>query len=265
MVKKISEPMKNLQEIKSPIAEVQDLLATGSAISTMISNIQETSSLVNPAALFDSASTVQTVSEGILLRTDSEDARIVAKESKKTAEAIRKEVDFAQANEHLFEYYTDMSDLAIASKTVENVAEELAKSDKPESLWDIVKKFFGDLKSRIDGVIKRLGGIIGVIGQELASVISKLGQAIGGKISQFAEKLKIVVEKIHQFTLTLIRKMFRFLGEIQEIAKENKWSIKEIFVEMPSCDVNVVTVVGFPIPIPKINTPKLTITFAPSQ
>lgn len=265
MVEKITKPIKKLGDIKSPLTEVQDLLATGAAIDTMATNIRQTGSPVNSAALYDSASTIQTLSESVLVRLDSEDAKIVAEESKITAKAIRRDVDFEQANEHLFDYYQNVSDLAVVSKTIEEVCLKLAESKKPETLWDMIKNFFRDLKSRITEVIRRLSGIVGLIGQELASAVDELGKAIEAKMAQFVERLKSTMEKIHQLTLTLIRKMFKFLGEIQEIAKENKWSIKQILVEMPSCDVNVVTVIGFPVPIPKINTPKLTITFAPAE
>jgi predicted nucleotidyltransferase len=112
-------------------------------------------------------------------------------------------------------------------------------------------------------MVKKLETIIGSVGKKLASSIKELEETIGKKIVEFAARLKSFVENVHEFALSLIRRMFGFVEDIQKIAKENNWNMKQIVIEMPSCDVKVLLIAGFPIPIPKISVPKLAVTFAP--
>lgn len=266
MVKNITEPMKELQEIareQPQITVLQDLVATGSAISTTAAGLEQTG-YVNSASLYDSTLNVQTLSENVLTSMKTEGILIVARESKRTASEIRSKLDFQQSNAHLFDYYKDISDLAVVTKSIEEVCLQLSRSQKPESLWSLIKNWFIDVKSRVEAVVTRLTTVFGRIGQELASALTGIEATIEKAVSEFAKKLKIFVAKVHEFALSLIRKMFNFVGEIQKIAQEYKWNIKEISVEIPSCEVEVFTVVGFPIPVPKISTPKLAIAFAPT-
>lgn len=264
MVKEIAAPLKALEGIKSPLAEVQDLLATGSALGSTISTIQQAGSMTNLASLYDSVSTIQTLSKNALVRFDSAELRKIAKESTKTAEAISGIIDFDQSNTHLFDYYKDMSDLAVVSKSLGEVCRNLSSNKANEkTLWPLIKNWFSDIKARARHVIERLKDILGTIGEKLTTALEDLEKTIEGAIETFADKLRSFSETVHEFALNIVSKMFRFVEEIQKLAQANKWNIREISVEMPSCEVEVFTVAGFPIPVPKISTPGLTIAFTP--
>lgn len=263
MAKQIENPIKKLSEKGVMNAVSGDLIVTGSAISPFADTLAAGSN-VNPGTLYDSALTIQALSANLLRSQPSEEVITIEKISKIAVEEIKKQLK-PDDSEHILDYYRNLTDFEIVSKGIEEVCEQLSQSKEPESLWDLVKNWFADAKTRILGAIQGLPGIIGTIGQELIQVVTDLGATIGENVTKFAEKASEFVNKIHEFTLSLIRKMFKFVAEIQTIANNNKWNIQEINIEMPSCEVNVVTIGPVPIPIPKLSTPKLSVKFLPTK
>ena len=263
MAKEIEKPIKKLAEKGVTSAISGDLIVTGSAISPFASSLAEGSD-VNPGTLYDSALTIQTLSANLLTSQPSEEVKAIENISKQAVAEIKKQLK-VDTSEHIFDYYRDLTDFEIVSNGIGEVCQQLAKSEKPESLWELVKNWFKETKERIIGAVNRLSGIIGTVGQELITVLKELGTTIGKKISTFATKVSEFINKIHEFTLSLIRKMFKFIAEIQTIANDNKWNIEEINIEMPSCEVQVVTIGLIPIPIPKLSTPKLSVKFLPAK
>jgi len=263
MIKNISAPLKKLQEIKSPTFELQNLLATGGAISTMIGKIGSAGSSVNTAALYDSTMSVRTMGENVLVSFDSPEVKAIVEESNEAAEKIKEKVNFEQSNEHLFNYYKDLADLAIVSKGTEEMCKQISRKENEKSIWSIIKNWFTGIKSRITHMLAKMEGIIGSIGEELKSTLGELEKTIEKSLEKFVESLNNLVSKVQGFALNLIRKMLNFAQEIQKLAQECKWNVKEILIELPSFEVEVFTVLTLPIPIPKISTPKLSINFAP--
>lgn len=263
MASKIEGPIKRLAKKGVTSAVFDDLIVTGSAISPFASSLAAGSD-VNPGTLFDSASTVQALTAHLLRSQPIEEVKEIEIITTQALAEMKGQLK-VDTSEHIFDYYRDLTDFEIVSKGIEEVCQQLSQNAKPESLWELVTNWFNEAKARILGAVKRLSGIIGTIGQELIKVVDELGTSIGKKISIFASKVSEFINKIHEFTLSLIRKMFRFIAEIQTIANNNKWNIQEINIEMPSCEVSVVTIGLIPIPIPKLSTPKLSVKFLPTQ
>jgi hypothetical protein len=119
-------------------------------------------------------------------------------------------------------------------------------------------------------------------GRAPQSIASKFKEAIGAFKTTLENKFKSIKEKIteeakgtlggllkkaadllQQFFNRLVSAFFGFASWIQRIAQEKKFSVKEMSFELPSFEFSILMVGPFPIPVPKLTTPKLTATFIP--
>jgi hypothetical protein len=264
-VKNITAYSKPLIEVSAPSKTIRDIVASSKAVGEMISG---KAYVLNAALLFDSASTIGTLSAKAAPVSSGEVNKALIKISNETAKAknqMKEVIDQKSATEHILDYYRAMSDSALIAHGFHEIAGVIKDTTDPKTLGDKIKGWFSEIIDKINSIGARLKGIIGDFGNELLSAIEDLKKHVGGALAKVVDKFRALVTKFHDFTLYLIKKMFDFVGEVQEMAEERKFTMNAITMEMPSLDVEVVTVAGVPIPIPKVQTPKLTISFSPKE
>jgi hypothetical protein len=111
--------------------------------------------------------------------------------------------------------------------------------------------------------LERAKLVAGLVGKELSTSLEDLGKHIGKNIKGFVEKLRNLAAKIYSFTLNIIEKLFSFVADIQKLAKDKKWDMDKLTIEIPSAGFSIISVLGIPIPIPEIKTPTISISFKP--
>ena len=109
------------------------------------------------------------------------------------------------------------------------------------------------------------------------SVFERLKKAfkslVGFLKDEVADKLigafKKAAEALDKLKLWMLKSMFRFVGQVAELAKQNGWNVKEINVEMPDIGIKLekLEIIGIetpiPIPMPQITPPKVAMKLIP--
>ena len=275
MVKEISEPMKLVREISPISSAAKELYATSLSVNELVTSIQVTGSIVNPARFFDSASAIQTLAVEALSKPGKASRALekIEKESAKAKEKIKKLLDPKSASARMMDYYSALADAEVISSSLVQIGNAIKKAPKLRTkikerigFSKLVDKISGWIQGIIN-LLKRIGislkGVIAGFDKKLLAAALKLKETIAAGIKITISKFRDLVKKFHNFMMYLIKKTFDFAAEVQKVAEEKKFPMKEIMMELPSYDLEIVNISGFPILIPKIRAPKLTITFGP--
>jgi len=265
-IKNITAYTKPLKEIPQPPQVVKEIVASSNAAKGLISSFKVTGVITNPALVFDSASTIETLSAKAAPISSGTVHEALTKISLETAKAktqIKAVVDQKNATEHILDYYKALSDSVLITRGLKEIGIAIKENKNAKSRGNKIKGWVEEIIDKIKSIGTRLKAVIADFDKALLDAINDLKNHLGRTLSDIVAKFRALVAKFHEFALYLIRKMFDFVGEVQEIAEEKKFTMKEITMEVPSYDVEVLIIAGVPIPIPKIQTPKLTISFRP--
>ena len=83
-----------------------------------------------------------------------------------------------------------------------------------------------------------------------------------GNIREFiVSSLKKIANKLREFVTAIVGAIFDLAAWIQSIAIQRKFTIREFAIEVQPFEVSIVAGIS----IPKFNTPKLNVSFSPSQ
>jgi hypothetical protein len=134
------------------------------------------------------------------------------------------------------------------AQSIVDKAPELAKpaGRAPQSLASKFKDAIGAFKTTLENKFK--------------SIKEKISMEAKGTL---AGLLKKPADLLQQFFNRLVSAFFGFASWIQKIALRNNFSVNEMSSEFPSLEFSISMVGPFPIPIPKLTTPKPTATFIP--
>jgi hypothetical protein len=249
-----------LQRQDAPLNEKKEELTQ--LLSTMVSTnkMLETGEVsVNPAALYDSVSTVKDLSDVVGDKEISEKAAVTLSE-------IGGQVTFGEANSRLIDYYGSLSDLTAASDSLGNLCDAINQNINSKSPFDAVKTFFEDFQNRVSSVADRMKGVLSSIGEALKSGLKELRASLKEKVlPKIIEIVKKISDKIQQYKLKLLEQAFKFASEVAKLAKQNKWNVQSIHVTMPEISLGSMEILGFKIPVPSVTPPKTSITFTPAS
>lgn len=159
-------------------------------------------------------------------------SQIISAEIKEVGEELNGEGDAQKLNE--------------CAESIQKKAEELGKpAGRVQSFaWkfkEAAKNFREALKNGLKSLTGKIGGI--------KDVLAKL--------------LKIAADLLHEFFARLISAFFGFASWVQKIALKNNFSLNELSFELPSFEFNIMMIGPYPLPVPKLTTPKLTAKFVP--
>ena len=277
MVKEISEPMKSVREISPISSAAEELHATSLSVNSFVKSIQSTGSIANPARFFDSASTIQILAAKALSKpsTASKALKKIEKESAKAKEKIKKLVDPKSASDRMMDYYSALADSEVISSSLMEIGNNIKEATRLR--MKIKERIgFSKLADKIGGWIRGIINLVKRIGTSLKEVIAgfetklvaaalKLKETIAAGIKMAISKFRDLVKKFHNFAMYLVKKTFDFAAEVQKMAEDRGFPLIQIMMELPSYDIEIVNLSGFPIPIPKIRAPKLTMTLGPAS
>ena len=133
------------------------------------------------------------------------------------------------------------------AQSIADKAPELGKPvGRPQSIASKFKDAIGHFKTTLENKFTGLTG------------------KIAGKLKHtFAGLLKKSADLLQEFFTRLVGALFGFASWIQKIALKNNFSVNELSFELPSFEFSLLMVGPFPIPVPKLTTPKLSATFIP--
>jgi hypothetical protein len=122
------------------------------------------------------------------------------------------------------------------------------------------------VKAMVTNFVCRLPGHIKYCGAELLKAVGKLpteilerGRALALKIAPI---LKNVLEKFQLFMTGLVGAMVNFAAWVQGISTRKGFRIQNYSIEFPSMTVEIITVGTLPLSISRLETPKMSLSFA---
>ena len=218
----------------------------------------------NPAVLYDSLSNM------IRLASATGEVDIV-EDAEKVLDKIENEMTLDDANSALLDLdlMTSIDIAALPNMMIslcDVVNQNLLKA--PDELEKLVKPLCDELQDRIQSTIDKMSVVSAdagfcSIGQDLKKKFENFIKAIKEKVApKVMAALKPILELIEKIGLWLIKNKLHFAKKVSELAKKNKWNLKEVVIGMPEYTVNSVEILGFTLPIP-IPSVKGSIVFTP--
>lgn len=267
--KKNDNSLKKLRQTEKfkPVSKTdvfRDLNLSLSAFQGTIESIKSCTSEVNPAALYDFTLSIRDFSESL----DAPVTRQIFNSANETLASAGKQLTLNDANSRLFDYYSVLSDMKFVSETMSETCQEISRSPKG-ALTDL-SAFADTLENSVDGILSKIGNFLGSVGESLKNAFKNLAKFLKNNvIDKLKEAFNKAAEALDKLKLMMLQSMFRFVGKVADLAKENGWNVKEIKVEMPEIGVKLEKLqiasisTPIPIPMPQITPPKVSMTFIP--
>lgn len=194
------------------------------------------------------------------------------KETNATATKLEAELyeqsTFTDASGNLTGYLFACSNAQSSSQLLENIASDLGKvetnTELESDIWNKIRKFWSLLKEKVSSIMDKIKGSVLAIGSEIIAGLGELEDAISKGRDKVAELFKNIANRFYDFVNEILERMFDFVNQFSVLAKKKGFGLKSIEVKLPSIDIKFVNVLTIPVPIPKMNPPDVTVTFAPS-
>jgi hypothetical protein len=267
---KIESQYKKLKESENytalaKIDEFKDLHLAISSFQKTIKSIKSGKSVVNSAYLYDRTLSIRDISGNF----DTPWTNQILKDANETLVSEGKLLTLDETNHHLFDYYSVMSDMKFISDTMSETCVEISKTPNRGGLKDL-DEFANALKSKVDGILLKMTGFFGSVGEDFRDAFQDLAKFLKEKVvDKLKEAFKKAADALDKLKLMMLESMFRFIVKVAELAKQNGWTVKEINVEMPEIGVKFEKLeiasisTPIPIPMPQITPPKVSMKFVP--
>ncbi|NHJ31389.1 MAG: hypothetical protein FK732_00860, partial [Asgard group archaeon] len=257
--RKIDSALDELKQSKkfggiASIDEFKDLNIAISAFQETIESIESGKSAVNHASLYDRTLSIRDISSNFATSSTIQ----ILNEANETLALASKQQTFGETNSHLLNYYSVMSDMKFVSETMSEVCGQIRRNgDKGLTSLD---EFANTLDNSVNGILLKSKEIFGSVGKGLKGIfqsfIERFKKAFKGMVRFLKNKvldkligaIKKAAEALDKLKLWMLKSMFRFIGEVAKLAKENGWNVKEINVEMPDIGVKLEKLGNIPIP-----------------
>jgi hypothetical protein len=215
----------------------------------------------------------------------------MVKESKTIEKMASNSMEPSEALTGISNYYSMLSEMETNSRTFADLVREFSpisseiekESDKTPGLWDSVMRIASSIKDkikiikdRITTIIEKIKGAVSETGRLLLSELDAISDFISNSVKAGITKvtdLKNVIinslnsasRKFQEFILKLIETMFDFLSKFGDLAKNKGFPVSSVEIKAPTIKYEFMTIIGFSIPIPKIDPPEMTITLSPQN
>jgi hypothetical protein len=190
-------------------------------------------------------------------------------DAKKLEVKSEKSTTADDVSDEVGDYVSAATSSQIICAEIKEIGEELNGGGDVQKVSEITKS----IEKKAKGLEKPVGGTQGYASkfkkavlkfkQTLEEKFKSVTEKIGDLKNTFAELLKIAADLLQEFFSRLVSSFFGFASWIQKIALRNKFSINELSLELPSFEFSILMVGPYPLPVPKLTTPKLTATFVP--
>ena len=192
-------------------------------------------------------------------RTMSDEVQRIAVSQAEAAEKDTTENDVANATS---DYLAVVSDCQTVSDQVKEIAVRLAE---PRRIgWETIRHLIESIKDRIGKLLTTLKSLIDKDAAALWRAITDFAEAVkDGAEDKIHSFLKNLSDRLRGFAARLIGLIFSFAVWVQGIAERKNFNLKQLEVQLPTLQSELVNVGPLPLPIPKLTTPVITITFEP--
>jgi len=169
---------------------------------------------------------------------------------------------FADYQDTLFDLNSATADLRAAAQQAD---EGLSRASKDPSWFDRVKAMIGGLFERVRDAVFRIAAALADQFKgfkEFAASISELLQATGQVAREKIVKgFQRVSRALASVATGLISKLLAWVATVREVARQKGFKLAKVTVTMESLGFESVSILGFPIPIPKLATPNIQLEF----
>ena len=265
----ITESFKQLRQREklgalAKAVEFRDLSASISGFQETIELIKSGKSVVNPASMYDRTLSIRDLSGNF----ETPWANQILNRANETLASASRHLTFEETEVHIFNYCSAISDMKFISDAMSELCIEISRNQNRE--LKNLDEFADTFRDSINGLLVKMKGFFGSVGEDLKGAFEYLAKVLREKIvDKLKDALKKAAELLDKLKLRMLESMFRFVGQVAELAKKNGWTVKEISVELPEIGVKLeklqIASVSTPIPIPvlQITTPKVSMKFAP--
>jgi hypothetical protein len=199
-----------------------------------------------------------------------DEAKSVVEEAEKLRENSEENTTPDDVGDEVADYILAASSSQIISAEIVEIGRELNGHGDVEKVNMITESIYAKAPE-----LERPAGKAQSIASKFKNAIEKFKTALEMKSKDLAGKivgevkatltslLKKAADLLQEFFSRLIGAFFGFASWVQGVAKNKKFSMTELTLELPSLEFNILMVGSCPLPLPKLATPKLAAKFIP--
>ena len=197
----------------------------------------------------------------------------IQKQARAAEKELAKEMTEEDAARDFQDYQESIENANILSAGLDTMAREIAKRKRSLTnrisgiRTDMISHWAETLKENLQNIKAKIGqslaGLVGTLAQKSIDALSDLRTKVAKGFDELAVAFKKLCGFIETLFVKIISGLFDFVRRIQSLAKTKKFTLKEVTLEIEGAGVEITTIAGFPIPIPKIKPPKISLKFWP--
>jgi tetratricopeptide (TPR) repeat protein len=176
---------------------------------------------------------------------------------------------FEDINNELSNFYLRAYDLQSAEVHVKAVAMLTEKAVPDEASAPFIESSIDKFGSLVEGAISSAFGMVTSTLKLFKEKIVRLKQGLKDKLRAslaslrhfLIEAFNDIVEYFRRLFSEFVSTMFSFVDLIKDIAESKGYKFKDVGISFDPPSIETITLLGFPIPFPKVSLPKIQIGF----
>src|SRR5919108_2008561 len=176
---------------------------------------------------------------------------------------------FEHINNELSNFYLRAYDLQSAEVHVKAVAMLTEKAVPDETSPPFIESSIDKFGSLVESAISSAFGMVTSTLKLFKEKIVRLKQGLRDKLRASLASLKQflieafndIVEYFRRLFSEFVSTLFSFVDLIRDIAKSKGYKFKDVGISFDPPSIETITLLGFPIPFPKVSLPKIQIGF----
>lgn len=155
----------------------------------------------------------------------------------------------------------DLQNAEVNLQAVANLSEKTITKEKQSGIRSFANRFYNS----VEGAVKRIHGIITGNLKNLKDKVENLKKAITEAPSKLKEKFldafNSILDGFFAIINDAVNRIFSFIDMVNTVAEGRGYRLKSLSISFEPPSFEKVTVLGVPLPLPKISLPKADIGF----
>jgi len=190
-----------------------------------------------------------------------------ATEGKEIALNLGHDIDADDASEEMQDFHESLGAAQFVAVGLEETAKEVA--GKGKNLLSRIEAWLGSISENIRRIKDRIGhtltGTVGKIADEVIGALNEFTSTVKGAGAAMVSAFSKLCRLVGNLLLRILSGIFDFIRRIQGIARDKGFPLTDVTLELEGAGVDVTVIAGFPIPIPKLKPPKITMKFGATK
>lgn len=177
---------------------------------------------------------------------------------------LAKESTIAGMNSELSTLYLsgyDLQNAEVNLQTIASMSEKTITGGKKSFIKRYADRFYGS----VEGAVKRIQGRVTGGLKNLKGKVEDLKSALTGAASKIKEKFvdafNSILDAFFAIVIESINRIFSFVDTVNTLAERKGYQLKTLNISFEPPTFEKVSVLGIPMPLPKISLPKADIGF----